>query len=142
MRKLRELESRINYRFKNVDLLVQALTHTTYANHNRVAHNQVLELLGDSVMELIVTDRLIQIHPTEREGALSNRRSGLVCEASLYSYARRLNIAPLLRVSADHEELREVRSVLADAVEALVGAAYRDGGFEAGRSTTLAITGL
>lgn len=118
----------IDYRFRDPDLLEQALTHRSHGGR----HYERLEFLGDSLLSLTVSDLLYQAHPGAAEGELSRMRSRLVRDATLAEIARELELSRYLRLG--HGELRSGgflrESILADVVEALIGAVYLDGGFE------------
>ena len=128
---------RLKYTFTNPELLTAALTHrsssngSTSRNHGEV-DNQRLEFLGDSVLDLVISDILYHHEPHLKEGDMSRIRAGLVCEARLAEVARRLNLGPalILGPGETHGGGREKVSVLADAVEALLGAIFLDGGLD------------
>lgn len=116
----------------NSELLRQALTHSSYANEGqrREAHNERLEFLGDSVLQLVVTEWLFQANPLWSEGRLSQARAAIVCEATLAEAAERLRVGNYLYLGRGEERSggRHKASLLADAVEAIIGAIYLDGG--------------
>lgn len=125
------LEAALGYRFRDVALLEQALTHKS---HGR-AHNERLEFLGDAVLSLIICERLAALLPESTEGALSKLKAGLVSEAVLAGVAKRLELGSYLRLGRG-EELsggREKDSLLADALEAVIAAVHLDGGLEEAR---------
>ena len=128
-----KIESILGYTFKNEGLLRQALTHPSYALQHHAADNQMLEFLGDAVLEICVSRVLYARYPDMQEGQLTRRRALLVREATLAAAARRLGIGAFLLL--DHgEELdggRDKPSILADAMEAVLAAVYLDGGIEA-----------
>lgn len=127
------LETVLGYVFRDPGLLEVALTHSSYANEHRgLSHNERLEFLGDAVLELSASAYLYQQFPGEPEGNLSRRRAALVCEASLSACARRLNLGRSLRLGKGEDKSggREKDSLLADAMEAVIGAIYLDGGWE------------
>ncbi|MDR3050795.1 MAG: ribonuclease III [Oscillospiraceae bacterium] len=130
---LAAVERVLGYRFGNPALLLQALTHPSYAAQHGGADNQRLEYLGDAVLQLCVSRRLYDLYPNLPEGQLSRRRAALVCEASLCRAARRFGLGGALRL--DHGESatggRDKPSILADAMEAVIAAAYLDGGLDA-----------
>jgi ribonuclease III len=131
----RELERRLGYQFKDRGLLREALTHgsaTRWRGKPRRT-NERLEFLGDRVVGLAVAELLIRRYPDEPEGALSSRLSGLVSEPALAEAARELDLGAWLKVARSEEEAggRERPALLADAFEALMGAVYLDGGWEA-----------
>jgi ribonuclease-3 len=130
----RDLEGRLGYRFKDRRLLREALTHSSMvAAGRRLRHtNERLEFLGDRVVGLAVADLLIRRYPREPEGALTARLSALVSEPALAEMAREFGLGRWLEVARSEDEAggRERPAILADALEALIGAVYRDGGWE------------
>ena len=125
MKKLLELEQRIGWRFENVDLRVKAMTHSSYANEHRYEkkeNNERLEFLGDAVLELISSDYLFAKYPETPEGVLTKKRASMVCEPTLALCAREIPLG-------DYLLLGNRNSVVSDAMEALIGAIYLDGGF-------------
>jgi ribonuclease III len=132
---LRELERRIGYQFKEQRLLREALTHGSANRLKRKQRrtNERLEFLGDRVVGLAVAELLIRRYPDEPEGALTPRLSGLVSEPALAEAARELDLGAWLEVARSEEQAggRERPAILADALEALMGAVYLDGGWEA-----------
>jgi ribonuclease-3 len=135
---LEELEDRIGYHFKDRELLLTAVTHTSYANEHRkknCQHNERLEFLGDAVLELVSSEYLFHGHPEMGEGQLSKTRASLVCEPSLAKCAARMGIPKFLRLGNGEEQMggRTKDSITADAVEAIIGAVFCDGGFEEAR---------
>lgn len=123
------LERLIDYQFKNQSLLQQALTHRSHSSQN----NERLEFLGDGVLNFIIAHQLYQRFPKLSEGDLSRMRAQLVKEPTLGEIAVSLNLGDHLRLGEGELKSGGWRrpSVLADALEAIVGAAYLDGGFEA-----------
>ena len=132
---LRELERRLGYEFRERHLLREALTHgsATRLRGKRRRTNERLEFLGDRVVGLAVADLLIRRYPDESEGTLTSRLSGLVREPALAETARELGLGAWLEVARSEEEAggRDRPAILADALEALMGAVYLDGGWEA-----------
>jgi ribonuclease III len=130
-----ELEGTIGYRFADPALLREALTHGSAATRGRRSQrsNERLEFLGDRVLALAVAESLLRRYPHEPEGALSPRLSLLVSEPVLAEVARELGLGRQLKVARSEEEAggRERPAILADALEALIGAVYLDGGWEA-----------
>lgn len=121
--------------FKNLQLLHQALTHTSYANeakNQHLLHNERLEFLGDAVLELSTSTYLYHHFSKLPEGELTKARSGVVCEASLYKQALKISLGEYLLLG--HGEImtggKERPSILADAFEAVIGAIYLDQGYE------------
>ena len=129
---LRTLQSGIHYEFKQVKLLIQALTHTSYANEHGGTHNERLEFLGDAVLELTVSHELFRKFPDAQEGHLTRMRSAMVSEGALAGVARRMGLGACLLLGRGEESQggREKNSVLSDALEAVLGAVYLDGGLE------------
>ena len=132
------LQQALGYRFQNPRLLEQALTHTSYANENREGchgHNERLEFLGDSILGFVVAEYLYRSFPNRPEGELTRMRAELVCERSLAVMAQEINLGPHLRLGKGEERSggRSRPSILSDACEAIMAAAYLDGGFEAAR---------
>lgn len=135
-----ELEKKLHYHFKNRDLLITALTHSSYANEAKAPtkYNERLEFLGDSVLSLVVANYLFR-HSTRPEGELSRMRASLVSEEALFQFAKEIDLGAYLRLGRG-EELgggRERPSVVSDAFEAVIAALYLDGGMEAARSFIL-----
>lgn len=133
---LDDLERRIGYNFKDRQLPVQALTHKSFSNEqvgNPVAHNERLEFLGDAVLELAVSERLFSCYPDMPEGGLTRIRSEVVSEKGLLRIARDLDLGSGLRLGKGEDKSggRRKPSLLSDALEALLGAVFRDGGFAA-----------
>ena len=135
-----ELEEKLHYHFKNRDLLITALTYSSYANEAKAPtkYNERLEFLGDSVLSLVVANYLFR-HSTRPEGELSRMRASLVSEEALFQFAKEIDLGAYLRLGRG-EELgggRERPSVVSDAFEAVIAALYLDGGMEAARSFIL-----
>lgn len=129
----------------DLELLDMALTHTSYAHEAKQTpkpqHNERIEFLGDSVLSVIVSTYMYQNFPDLAEGQLTKLRAHLVCEASLFEYAKKINLGAHLRLGKG-EELsggRERPSILADAFESVLGAIYLDQGFEKVQSYLLAM---
>lgn len=135
---LEELQSCINYNFKEIKLLNRALTHSSYANENKLKayeNNERLEFLGDVVVSLTVSEYLYSRFLEFPEGDLTKRRAKVVCESSLAFAARKIDLGDYLLLGKGEEITggRNRDSLLADAFEALTGAIYLDGGLESGR---------
>lgn len=133
---MQELEKKLNYTFRDPDLLSEALSHSSYANEHRAAHlssNERLEFLGDSVLGFVTAEFLFVQHPDLPEGDLTRIRAALVCEQSLYEVARKLDLGRYLKLGRGEEAGggRERISILADATEAVFAAVYLDGGIAA-----------
>lgn len=138
MKKMYELEKNLDYTFKNKDLLKQALTHSSYANEAHTQSNERLEFLGDSVLSLVVSDHIYTRFNTP-EGELTKLRASLVCEASLYEFAKELELGKFVLLGKGEQQYRgnERPSMLADAFEAVLAAIYLDGGMEPAKKLVL-----
>ena len=127
---LADFETSIGYVFKNKNLLKTALTHTSYANDNKVESNEKLEFLGDSILEFIVSKYLYQNYKKLKEGEMTKVRASVVCEKSLYNVASQHNFSDFLYLGKS--EMRSDGSkkpaILADSVEAVIAAIYIDSG--------------
>ena len=133
------VEKEIGYTFNNKELLLEALTHSSYSHEmkiNKRNHYERLEFLGDAVLELITTEYLFDNFPDMPEGKLSKRRASMVCEPSLAICARSMKLGNALFLGKGEEASggRERASVLADIIEAILGAIYLDGGMENARA--------
>ncbi|HET6203003.1 MAG TPA: ribonuclease III [Planctomycetota bacterium] len=132
-----DCEFALGYHFRNPPLLAQALTHASTGVGVGV-HNERLEYLGDAVLSLVVAEYLFQTRPTETEGGLTERKSALVSRPSLARVAERLRLERFLIVGKGIPRHRPLpRSLLSNALEALLGAVYVDGGLEAARRIAL-----
>lgn len=133
-----KLESALGYTFTNKSLLRNALTHSSFANENRSSDccdNERLEFLGDAILGFVVADHLFHSFSHRMEGDLTRLRADLVCEGNLAHAARSISLGEYLYLGKG-EELNGGRnrdSILADATESVLAAAYLDGGFEAAR---------
>lgn len=129
-----ELENLLGYKFKNINLLENALTHSSYANECKKGHssNERLEFLGDSVLSIIVSDYIYKNFPNLPEGELTRLRSSLVCEKALCAYSNKIDLGKFLLLGKGEEKSggRATSSILADAFEAVLAAIYLDGGIE------------
>ncbi len=129
-----ELEQVIAYRFRDRDLFLQALTHSSYANEHRqekAVCNERLEFLGDAVLELVCSDYLYRLHEEKAEGEMTKLRASIVCEPTLALCAEEIRLGEYLMLGKGEEATggRGRASVVSDAMEALIGAIYLDGGF-------------
>ncbi len=129
---LQVLENNINYKFKNKELLKNALTHTSYAFERNTASNEKLEFLGDSILEFISSKYLYKNFPNLSEGELTKVRATIVCEESLYKIAKKHNFDKFIFLgrseTAVHKEVR--KAIMADSVEAVIAAIYFDSNLE------------
>ncbi len=135
---LKDLENTVGYRFKNITLLQNALTHSSYANerwHNSLMSNERLEFLGDSILGMVVATYLYQSFPDRPEGELTRMRADMVCEQALCIIANRLGLGEHLLLGHGEEQTggRARPSILADAVESVIAACFLDGGMEAAK---------
>ncbi len=131
---MNSLENKIGYNFKDSTLLKTALTHSSYANESKGKYksNERLEFLGDSVLSLVVSQRLYAEDADRPEGELTRRRAGVVCEESLYEMAQSIQLGEHLLLGKGELSGGGNRrpSILADAFEALLGAMFLDGGLK------------
>lgn len=128
-----DLQNKIGYQFKNPALLNEALTHSSYANEHKSQHikyNERLEFLGDSVLSIVVSDYIYKNCPELPEGELTKLRATLVCEKSLYEFAKKIDLGKYLILSKGERNNggTDRPSILSDAFEALIAAIYIDGG--------------
>lgn len=131
-----ELQRSIGYNFKNLKLLTLAMTHPSFGPNN----NQRLEFLGDSVLEICISNRLFSMYPNMKEGQLTALRATLVCEDTLFTMAQRLELERYIRMLPPlKHDTRGRKSIMADAVEALLAAVFMDGGFESARQVVEAL---
>ena len=133
---IKDLEVAIGYRFKNITLLQNALTHSSYANeywHDSLKSNERLEFLGDSILGMVVAEYLYRNFPDRLEGELTRMRADMVCETSLARIAERVNLGAYLLLGHGEEQGggRKRPSILADAVESVIAASFLDGGMSA-----------
>ncbi|MGA2268693.1 MAG: ribonuclease III [Bryobacteraceae bacterium] len=139
---LASLELRIDHQFSHPELLRRALTHSSLANESRAGasspldDNEQLEFLGDSVLGFLVAEALVRRFPEYREGDLSRLKAHLVSAAHLHGVARRLDLGGYLEVGRSEEMSggRAKKTLLVDALEAIIAAIWLDGGLEAARS--------
>ena len=124
-------EKIINYEFKDIKLLDKAFVHSSFANVSKepMECNERLEFLGDAVLQLIISEYLFNDY-NEREGVLSKKRIELVCKSHLYEVAKTLRLNKYLLTSNGANNIKDNPSVLADMIEAIIGAIYLDGGYE------------
>lgn len=130
-----KLESNIGYCFKDKDLLINALTHTSYANehkHKGMKDNERLEFLGDAVLELVSSEYLYKNMKDMPEGKMTKLRASLVCEPTLAMDAREIDLEDFIYLGKGEDETggRKRDSIVSDAFEALIGAIFLDGGIE------------
>lgn len=128
---LEALQKELGYSFKDPSLLLKALTHVSYDRKKTGSNNEVLEFLGDAVLDLAISDLLIRRFPERSEGDLSRMRAGLVNSAVLAEKGNALALGPMLLLGKGEERSagRKKASILAGAFEALLGGVYQDGGY-------------
>ena len=125
---IKELEIILDYKFKNIDLLRQSLTHKSFDNEN---NNEKLEFLGDRVLGLIISKKLIETYPDEKEGIIDKKLSNLVNKKTCSNIAKKINIKKFIILGASHKYLeRSAEKIMSDCLEALIGAIYLDTGFK------------
>ena len=131
MNNLAELETIIGYKFKDKSLLRLALTHSSYANEHNLECNERMEFLGDAVLELSMSKHLYSIIDLD-EGVLTKTRAKAVCESALVLYADKIKLSKYLYLGKGEEITggRERPAIIADAVEALLGAIFLDSNFD------------
>lgn len=133
---LEQLENVIGYQYKNKELLIEALTHSSFANEQKINKSrdyERLEFLGDAVLELVSSEFLFRTHPDMPEGRLTRTRASMVCEPALAYCAKDLELNQYIRLGKGEERTggRNRDSIISDAMEAVIGSLYLDGGFEA-----------
>jgi ribonuclease III len=138
---LSDLQRELGYWFRDTELLIQALTHSSHANEKNTGarDNEQLEFLGDAVLGFLVSDFLCRSHPHLNEGQLSKLKGFFVSSANLVKYAERLGLGAYLQLGKGEEKTggRTKQALLVDALEALLGAIYLDGGIDEARRVVL-----
>lgn len=135
-----DIERIVGYRFKNKDFLKEALTHKSFAGEHRgVKHNERLEFLGDSILGAVVADYIYNQCPHVEEGVLSKIKSNLVSRRNLHLWGKQMDLGRFMLLSRGEIATggRERDSIVSNAVEAVIGAIYLDGGYEAAKSVIL-----
>ena len=133
MADLAELEEKIGYKFGKREYLRRAMTQSSYSGGKNNGSNERLEFLGDSVLQITVSQYLFTNMTTVPEGGLTKLRASIVCENSLYNFANRIELGKYILLGKGEEMTggRTRRSILADAFEAMIAAVYLDGGMDA-----------
>lgn len=138
---LSQVYARLNYEFKDISLISTALTHSSFANEAKVKvpFNERLEFLGDSVLGLTISDYLYRTYPELPEGVLTKLRAGVVSEVSLAQIARALDLGKFIRLGKGEENTggSDRTSILADAMESVIGAMYLDDGLDTAKAFVL-----
>ena len=127
-----KIEKSIDYKFKNRELLENALRHTSYAYENHTTSNEKLEFLGDSILEYVSSEYLFTHYKKLKEGEMTKVRATVVCEKSLYKIAQKHRFDEYIKVgrSERHTHGNKKPAIMADSVEAVIAAIYLDGGME------------
>ena len=141
-----DLEQKLGYRFRSKDLLALALTHKSFYHENRGkarSHNERLEFLGDSVIGLVIVEYLFRLEAQYEESVLAKMKSFLVCESVLADISLSVSLGRHILLGKGEESTggRSKKSILADALEAVIGAVYLDGGYEKTREIVLGFFG-
>ena len=127
-KKIKELEKIIKYTFKKSSLLEKALTHKSYDND---INNEKLEFLGDRVLGLVISEKLLDKFPEEKEGIIDKKFANLVNKKTCLTIARKINIKKFILLGSSHKKLeRSADKIISDCLEAIVGAIYLDGGLK------------
>lgn len=136
---LADLQDGIHYRFRQVKLLLHALTHSSYANEHQVESNERLEFLGDAVLELSISQELFHRFPDAAEGEMTRMRARLVNEPALAGLARDLDLGSYVMLGKGESSQggADRNSVLSDTMEALFGAVFLEAGFEQAKAVIL-----
>ena len=127
-KKIKELEKIIKYSFKKSSLLEKALTHKSYDN---ISNNEKLEFLGDRVLGLVISEKLLDKFPEEKEGIIDKKYANLVNKKTCLLIARKINLKKFILLGSSHKKLeRSADKIISDCLEAIVGAIYLDGGLK------------
>ena len=122
-----DLQSKINYKFKNINLLTQSLTHKSFDN---IKNNEKLEFLGDRVLGLVIAKKLLETYPDEKEGTLDKKYASLVNKRTCLKIAKNINLENfILTLNSNKKRIKIEDKIISDSCEALIGAIYLDKGF-------------
>ena len=125
---IKELEKIINYNFKRNELLEKALTHKSYDN---LRNNEKLEFLGDRVLGLVISEKLLEKYPEEKEGIIDKKFANLVNKRTCVQIAKKINLKKFINFGSSHKKLdRSTDKIISDCLEAIVGAIYLDSGLK------------
>tara|TARA_B000000437_G_scaffold78177_1_gene56756 strand:+ start:216 stop:884 length:669 start_codon:yes stop_codon:yes gene_type:complete len=131
------LEKKIDFKFRNKDLLIQSLTHKSF---NINENNEKIEFLGDRVLGLIIAKKLLEIYPKEKEGALDKKFASLVNKKTCLEIAKQIDLANYIRTfNPNNKRIKIEDKIISDSCEALIGAMYLDKGFSSVEKTILAL---
>ena len=138
---MKKIEEKLGYIFKRPAYLEEALTHSSYANEHKISSNERLEFLGDSVLSIIISDKLFRDLPDVDEGTLTKIRASIVCEETLAKLAKKIGLGNMLLLGNGEKQSggKNRPSITSDAFEALLGAIYLDSGMDAARRWLLNI---
>ncbi len=127
-KKIKELEKIIKYNFRNLSLLEKALTHKSF---NNTINNEKLEFLGDRVLGLVISEKLLEKFPSEKEGIIDKKFANLVNKKTCSLIAKKIDLKKYIQLGASHKKLeRSADKISSDCLEAIVGAIYLDGGLK------------
>ena len=122
-----DLQSKINYKFKNINLLTQSLTHKSF---DSIKNNEKLEFLGDRVLGLVIAKKLLETYPDEKEGTLDKKYASLVNKRTCLKIAKNINLENfILTLNSNKKRIKIEDKIISDSCEALIGAIYLDKGF-------------
>ena len=125
-KKLKDLEKVINYNFKEISILERALIHKSF---NSVSNNEKLEFLGDRVLGLVISEKLLDKYPNEKEGIIDKKFANLVNKKTCSLIAKKINLKKFIMLGSSHKKLeRSADKIISDCLEAIVGSIYLDGG--------------
>jgi len=138
MKDYKKLEDTLGYQFTDIDLLEKALTHSSVSKEE---NNERLEFLGDAVLDLVISEYLFTLKQDFHEGKLTKTRAAVVTEKSLHEVAKKIKISGYIKLGKGEEQGggRNKSSILADSIEATIGAIYMDGGFESAKEVILSL---
>ncbi len=138
---MKKIEEKLGYIFKRPEYLEEALTHSSYANEHKLRSNERLEFLGDSVLSIIISDKLFNDLKDVDEGTLTKIRASIVCEETLAKLAKQIGLGNMLKLGNGESQSggKNRASIISDAFEALLGAIYMDSGMAAARRWLLGI---
>ena len=126
---LNNLEKKLNVNFKNKNFLIRSLTHKSFDSNN---NNEKLEFLGDRVLGLIISEKLLEKYPDEKEGIIDKKFANLVNKKTCSQIAKKINLKKFILLGSSHKKLeRSADKISSDCLEAIVGAIYLDGGLKA-----------
>ena len=135
--KIKELEKIIKYSFRDISYLTKSITHKSFNSAN---NNEKLEFLGDRVLGLVISQKLLEKFPEEKEGIIDKKFANLVNKKTCSSIARKLNLKKFLILGASHKNLeKSAEKIVSDSLEAIVGAIYLDGGLKVAQKFILRV---